>query len=189
MCPVRCVTYVSGRSSFTFLLYRPNESREFTLRNKVLDNEKRRRMLALSASRKRQETFAMEAAPPTQPQAFGNSPAGPFRGLLADSIRFWELRRIVYNFALAAVVVAWLVATWPHFRPALKLIPLLQFAVLALLANVCYCAAYLVDIPLLSSPLSDVWRRRRWALWLVGTLFAVLFENYWIADEIYDFVN
>jgi hypothetical protein len=131
----------------------------------------------------------MDAAPPTQPQAFGSLPAGSFRGLLADAIRFWELRRIVYNLVLIAFAATWLVATWPHFRPALQLIPLLQFAVLALLANVCYCAAYLVDIPMQSSALSAVWRRRRWALWLVGTLFAILLENYWIADEIYPFVN
>jgi len=131
----------------------------------------------------------MEAAPPTPSQALGNSPAGPSRGLLADSIRFWELRRIGYNLVLGAFAVAWLVLTWPHFRPALKLIPLLQFAVLALLANVCYCAAYLVDIPMQSSALSAVWRRRRWVLWLGGTLFAILLENYWIADEIYPFVQ
>jgi len=131
----------------------------------------------------------MEASPPTPSQALGNSPAGPFRGLLADSIRFWELRRIGYNLVLGAFAVAWLVLTWPHFRPALKLIPLLQFAVLALLANVCYCAAYLVDIPMQSSALSAVWRRRRWVLWLGGTLFAILLENYWIADEIYPFVQ
>jgi len=33
-----------------------------------------------------------------------------------------------------------------------------------------------------------VWNRQRWAIWVVGTLLAILFENYWIADEIYPFV-
>jgi len=61
--------------------------------------------------------------------------------------------------------------------------------VLALLANVCYCAAYLVDIPMQGSPLSITWRRRRWGLWVIGTLFAIVVENYWIADEIYPFVR
>jgi hypothetical protein len=131
----------------------------------------------------------MEAAPPTQSQTFGDSPAGPVRKPLADAIRFWELRRILYNLVLTAFALAWLVVTWPHFRPALKLIPMLQFIVLGLLANVCYCAAYLVDIPMQSSALSTVWRRQRWALWLVGMLFAILLENYWIADEIYPFVR
>jgi len=46
-----------------------------------------------------------------------------------------------------------------------------------------------VDIPMQLSPLSTVWRRRRWALLLMGTLFAILVENYWIADEIYPYVR
>jgi hypothetical protein len=32
-------------------------------------------------------------------------------------------------------------------------------------------------------------RRQRWGLWVIGTLFAIVFENYWIADEIYPFVR
>jgi hypothetical protein len=31
--------------------------------------------------------------------------------------------------------------------------------------------------------------RRRLALWLAGMVFAIVFANYWIADEIYPFVN
>ncbi len=131
----------------------------------------------------------METTLPTPSSDFGNSPANPFRGLLADAVRFWEPRRLVYNLVLAAVVVVWVVTTWPHFRPALTLSSLLLLAILALLANLCYCAAYLVDLPFQHSSLSPVWRRRRWALWLLGTLFAVLLANYWIADEIYLFVR
>lgn len=62
-------------------------------------------------------------------------------------------------------------------------------SVLALLANVCYCAAYLVDIPTQYSSVGAIWRRRRWGLWLMGMLFAIVLENYWIADEIYPFVR
>jgi hypothetical protein len=65
----------------------------------------------------------------------------------------------------------------------------LLLAVLALLANVCYCAAYLVDIPMQLSSLASVWRHRRWGLWLMGMLLAIVMENYWIADEIYPFVR
>ena len=53
----------------------------------------------------------METAHPTQLQGFGESPSGPFRGVLFDAIRFWEPRRLLYNFVLSAVVVVWLVAT------------------------------------------------------------------------------
>jgi hypothetical protein len=131
----------------------------------------------------------METTHPTQSQSIGEPPAGSFRGLLADAMQFWEPRRLIYNFVLAAVAVEWLVATWPHFRPALTLPSLLLLGILALLANVCYCAAYLVDLPMQRSSLSTVWRRRRWGLWLVGTLFAIVLANYWIADEIYPFVR
>jgi hypothetical protein len=131
----------------------------------------------------------METAHPTQSQALGKSPSGPFRALLADAIRFWEPRRLVYNFVLAAVVVVWLAASWPHFRVALTLPSLLLLAVLALLANACYCVAYLVDIPMQRSSFGTVWRRRRWGLWLLGTLLAIVLANYWIADEIYPYVR
>ena len=58
-------------------------------------------------------------------------------------------------------------------------------AVLALLANVCYCSAYLVDIPIQRSSVGDVWKRGRWGLWFLGTLFAGVLASYWIVDEIY----
>jgi hypothetical protein len=84
-----------------------------------------------------------------------------------------------------AVTFAWIAGTWPHFRPALTLSTLPPMAVLALLANVCYCAAYLVDIPIQRSSFGAVWKRRRWGLWLMGTLFAIVLASYWIVDEIY----
>jgi hypothetical protein len=131
----------------------------------------------------------LETEHPTQSQGLGESPLGPSRTPFADAIRFWEVRRIAYNLVLTAFAVTWLVATWPHFRVAMTLHSLLLLSILALIANVCYCAAYLVDIPIQCSPLGTLWRRRRWVLWLLGTLFAILFENYWIADEIYPFVR
>jgi hypothetical protein len=114
---------------------------------------------------------------------------GNWRGNLAEAAHFWEPRRVAFNLILAAVVIAWVAATWPHFRPAFTPFSLLRLAVLALLANLCYSAAYLVDIPMQRSALAAIWGRRRQLLWLAGTLLAVLFTNYWIADEIYPFVR
>jgi hypothetical protein len=119
---------------------------------------------------------------------FPETPAN-FRGMLADTLRFWELRRLFYNLVLAAVVFAWVATTWPHFRPMIEVHSLLLLAVLVLLANACYCAAYLVDIPMQCSAVNNLWRRRRWILWLAGTLLAILLANYWIVDEIYPFVR
>jgi hypothetical protein len=131
----------------------------------------------------------MEDPLPTGSPGVYQIPPGAFRGLIADAMRFWELRRLIYNFVLFAVVVAWVVGSWPHFRPMFELNSLLLLAILALLANACYCVAYLVDIPMQYSALGTTWRRRRWTLWLAGTLLAILLANYWIADEIYPFVR
>ena len=112
-----------------------------------------------------------------------------FRLLLADSLRYWEFRRFLYNFVLLAVVTAWVAVTWPHFRPMIDVHSLLLLAILAFVANVLYCAAYIVDLPMLFSLVGERWRRRRWILWLAGMLLAILMANYWIADEIYPFVR
>ncbi|MBZ5693892.1 MAG: hypothetical protein LAN36_00885 [Acidobacteriia bacterium] len=114
---------------------------------------------------------------------------GPLRDVLRDAIRYWEPRRVVYNLVLVVVVMVWLLFTWPHFRSALALGSLLFLSVFAMLANVCYCAAYLADVPMQYSLFQAVWRRRRWGLWVTGTLFAILLANYWIADEIYPYVR
>jgi hypothetical protein len=133
--------------------------------------------------------FFVESSHALRSQHSGDSPSGPFRGIVADAARFWEPRRLIYNSVLVAATVSWLLATWPHFGPALTLSSLAIFAVLALLANLCYSAAYLLDIPMQLSSLGALWKRRRWILWLAGTAFAVALANYWIADEIYPFVR
>ena len=112
----------------------------------------------------------------------------PWNGLI-DAARFWEPRRLLYNLLLFAFVVLWVVKTWPHFRPAMTLQSLGTMTVLALLANVCYCAAYFAEILIQNVTSSAAWNRQRWVVWVVGTLLAILFENYWIADEIYPFVQ
>jgi hypothetical protein len=112
-----------------------------------------------------------------------------WHNLFYEAARFWEPRRLVYNSVLSIVAVIWVAATWPHFRAALTLSSLVIMAVLALLANLCYCAAYFVDIPIRRTAFEAIWSRRRWLLFLLGTLFAIVVENYWIADEIYPAVR
>ena len=106
---------------------------------------------------------------------------------LLDAVRYWELRRLWYNLALAALAIAWLVLTWPHFRPAFTLPNLGRILILGALANLCYSAAYFVELPMQESSFRDGWRRWRFALWMIGTLFALVFAQYWIGDEIYPF--
>jgi len=106
-----------------------------------------------------------------------------------EAARFWERGRIPYNAILTVIVLLWLILTWPHFRPSLTLGSLEAFIVLGFLANLCYSAAYLAEffIQLLAPGLSR--RRARIVLFVLGTLFALVLENYWIADEIYPYAN
>ena len=122
----------------------------------------------------------------------GATPGQPGNGLLAGlhaAAQFWEPRRYVYNLCLAAVLAGWFAVTWPHFRPALTPYHLLQFAVLGFLANVCYSACYLADLAVRLFERSATGPGLRSAVWIAGTVLAILFENYWIADEIYPFVR
>lgn len=126
----------------------------------------------------------MDAVNTTPSQSLACPPSPPFRQLLANAARFWEPRRLLYNAVLTAVTAAWVAVSWPHFRPAFTFSSLPPLALLALLANLCYSAAYFVDLPMQSlSPITL--RRGRWSLFLLGTLFAILLASYWINDEIY----
>ena len=107
-----------------------------------------------------------------------------FRDALSDAIRYWELRRVVYNLALAAVVVALAVAFRARIESRVSFELLLALVVLAVLANLCYCAAYLVDLPMQLSSHAGIWKRWRWLLWMAGVLFGMALAWYWTGDEI-----
>src|SRR3989442_5124620 len=66
--------------------------------------------------------------------------------LVADALRYWELRRLVYNFVLGVVVVAHFASAWPASMSVLKVENLLGLFILAVLANVAYCAAYVAHL-------------------------------------------
>lgn len=106
------------------------------------------------------------------------------RDALSDAIHYWELRRIVYNLALAAVVIALAVMFWAQIRDRLSFELLLGLLVLAVLANLCYCAAYLADVPMQLSSHVGAWKRWRWLLWTFGVLFGMALAWYWVGDEI-----
>jgi hypothetical protein len=112
-----------------------------------------------------------------------------FQEIVKDALRYWERRRVIYNLVLAGVVLAWLLSTWPHFRGVFTLQSLDFLCAFAMLANICYCAAYVADVPMQYSLFHAIWRRWRWSLWLLGMIFAVAIANYWIADEIYPYVR
>jgi hypothetical protein len=120
---------------------------------------------------------------------FFRQPHSGWRDRLIGARRFWEPQRVIYNLVLTVIMAFWVLFTWPHFRPAINLNALLLLIVLAALANICYSAAYFVELTIRGSANSVNINHQRWLLWSMGMIFAVVLENYWIVDEIYPFVR
>ncbi|HXX00517.1 MAG TPA: hypothetical protein VEJ00_04835 [Candidatus Acidoferrales bacterium] len=100
---------------------------------------------------------------------------GPsIRECLTAAIRYWEPRRIVYNLVLAAVVAVYYLICLPSSRHALTTDSILVLFLLAVLANVAYCAAYVVDIFAQMSNFRDLWLSGRWIVFVVGMAFAAV---------------
>lgn len=104
--------------------------------------------------------------------------AQTLRESVTDSIHYWEPRRLVYNAALAAVVLVYLGIHYHTFKRGISVDVVLFLFLLAVLANVAYCAAYLVDIFGQVSGYREQWRRYRWVVFIVGTLFAGIITRF-----------
>lgn len=100
------------------------------------------------------------------------------RVALSDAIRYWEPRRILYNLALLVVVAALYFTNLPESRASINTDSLQVLFVLAVLANVAYCAAYVVDVVAQLSSFRSTWLRLRWTLLLVGVAFAAILANF-----------
>jgi len=101
--------------------------------------------------------------------------------ILTDAIRYWELRRIAYNTVLAVVVVTLFLVGWPASLGQITVNAAQLIFVLAVLANVAYCAAYVVDFAVQSSSYRAIWKRYRWALFAIGVLFASILARFFAA--------
>ena len=102
-----------------------------------------------------------------------------FREALTDAIRFWEPLRLAYNGVLAAIVVIYFWIGYPASRADLTVNSILLIFLLAVLANVAYCAAYVVDIFAQMSGFRETWRKRRWIVFTIGVLFAGVLTRFW----------
>ena len=100
------------------------------------------------------------------------------RDALSEAVRYWEPRRILYNCVLLIVVIAVFCANLPKARFDLTFDALQGLFVLAVLANVAYCAAYLVDVVAQLTTYRTIWLRFRWALVLIGLAFASVLANF-----------
>lgn len=110
--------------------------------------------------------------------AGGQHPRPRFSEIAADAIRYWEPRRALYNLALVAVVVTHLVFAWRNSGPHVTWETLFLMIMLAVLANVAYCAAYAVDLFVQYSGLRPEWQRRRWIVLGIGIVFAGVLTHF-----------
>jgi hypothetical protein len=99
-------------------------------------------------------------------------------GYAANALRYWEPRRLFFNAALVIVVAGHFVAAWPRSWTGLTFDTMLGFFFLAVLANVCYCAVYVVDLFVQFSGLHTAWSKGRMALLIVGTAFAAVIAHF-----------
>ncbi len=117
-----------------------------------------------------------------QPTPASETPAKGFvsrsSGYVNNALRYWEPRRLIYNGVLALVVLTHFAAAWPASRTKLSFDLLLGFFFLAVLANVCYCAAYVADIFVQFSGLHQQWRVGRMMLLVVGIAFAATIAHF-----------
>jgi len=100
------------------------------------------------------------------------------REYITEAIRYWEPRRIAYNLVLAAIVAIHFFING-YYRKPFSLDGLLVLVLLCVLANVAYCAAYVVDIFAQMSGFRERWREVRWLLFAVGIVFAGILTHFW----------
>ena len=100
------------------------------------------------------------------------------RDALTDAIRYWERGRILYNVVLAAIVLGYFLANWPASGSRLNWDLGQGIFLLAVLANVAYCAAYVPDTLAQLSDMRPLWLRYRWALFIVGVAFAGIITRF-----------
>jgi hypothetical protein len=96
----------------------------------------------------------------------------------ATALRYWEPRRIIYNAVLACVVALEYVLALPASRARLTVDAVLALFMLAVLANIAYCAAYGADLFVQFAGLDRPWRRGRLVLLIVGTAFAAAITHF-----------
>jgi hypothetical protein len=100
------------------------------------------------------------------------------RDALTDAICYWERGRVVYNLALATIVIAYYFAGWPMSAARLGWDLAQQLFLLGVLANIAYCAAYVPDLLMQLSDLRSAWLRVRWVLFAIGLTFAAIIARF-----------
>lgn len=103
----------------------------------------------------------------------------PFEQQPLTQYVYWEPRRLVYNAVLAVIVVICFFINYPGSKSFLSINPALFLFILAILANVAYWAAYVVDVFAQLPGYRELWRRYRWGLFVLGLAFAGVITRFW----------
>jgi hypothetical protein len=106
------------------------------------------------------------------------------RSALSDAVRFWEKKRIIYNIGLLLIVVGYFIHYMLQSAAVISFDSVLMLFILAVLANVVYSSAYIVDVFLQLTEFAAVWRKRRWILFIIGFIFAAIITRF-IAMDIF----
>jgi hypothetical protein len=104
--------------------------------------------------------------------------AQSFRESVTAAIRYWEPRRLIYNVILAAIVLTYFGMNYPGSKSTISANLALLLFLLAVLANVAYCAAYPVDVFVSASSYREQWLKYRWVIFLIGVLFAATITRF-----------
>ena len=105
---------------------------------------------------------------------------GKLGGHVSDALRWWEPMRLVYNIALAFVVTADFFAFWPASKEKLAPHWMMGLFFFAVLANICYCAAYIPDFFVQLSGWRAAVRWARIALLTIGTAFGAVITHFFV---------
>ena len=100
------------------------------------------------------------------------------RDHITEAIRYWEPRRLLYNGVLMLIVLVYFALGYPASKRDLKLDEMLVIFLLAVLANVAYCAVYVADVFAQWSGFRELWRQYRWVLFSIGLIFAGIITRF-----------
>jgi hypothetical protein len=102
-----------------------------------------------------------------------------FRESLTNAIRYWEKMRVVYNSVLLLVVAGCFAWNYSAVGSKLSVNLFLSIIFCAILLNVVYCAAYIVDVAVQMSEFRERWANYRWVLLSIGVMFAAILTRFW----------
>lgn len=100
-----------------------------------------------------------------------DAPPASYRDMWNESLRYWEPRRLLYNALLICLSLTTLYKTgdWRLITPFTAAMIVSAAGV----ANLCYTSAHAVDLALQWSDFREGWRRSRWILFGLGTIFSI----------------